>query len=64
VVAINSFHTDTKAEIQLTRKMAEQAGARVAVSEHWLRGRRVPWSWPTRWSTPATTRSTSSSSTT
>ena len=38
VVAINAFHTDTKAEIELTRKMAEQAGARVAVSEHWLRG--------------------------
>jgi formate--tetrahydrofolate ligase len=38
VVAINSFHTDTKAEIEMTRKMAEQAGARVAVSEHWLRG--------------------------
>jgi formyltetrahydrofolate synthetase len=38
VVAINAFHTDTKAEIALTRKMAEQAGARVAVSEHWLKG--------------------------
>ncbi len=38
VVAINAFHTDTKAEIELTRKMAEQAGARVAVSEHWLHG--------------------------
>jgi formate--tetrahydrofolate ligase len=38
VVAINSFHSDTKAEIEMTRKMAEQAGARVAVSEHWLRG--------------------------
>jgi formate--tetrahydrofolate ligase len=38
VVAINAFHSDTKAEIELTRKMAEQAGARVAVSEHWLRG--------------------------
>ena len=38
VVAINAFHSDTKAEIELTRKMAEQAGARVAVSQHWLRG--------------------------
>jgi formyltetrahydrofolate synthetase len=38
VVAINAFHTDTKAEIAMTRKMAEQAGARVAVAEHWLRG--------------------------
>jgi len=38
VVAINAFHTDTKAEIEMTRKMAEQAGARVAVSQHWLKG--------------------------
>jgi len=38
VVAVNSFHSDTKAEIALVRKMAEQAGARVAVSEHWLHG--------------------------
>ena len=38
VVAINAFHTDTKAEIDLCRKMAEQAGARVAVTEHWLKG--------------------------
>lgn len=38
VVAVNSFHTDTKAEIAMVRRMAEQAGARVAVSEHWLRG--------------------------
>lgn len=38
VVCINSFHTDTKAEIELTRKMCEAAGARVAVSEHWLKG--------------------------
>ena len=32
VVAINAFHSDTQAEIDLIRKMAEQAGARVAVS--------------------------------
>jgi formyltetrahydrofolate synthetase len=38
VVCINSFHTDTKAEIELTRKKCEAAGARVAVSEHWLKG--------------------------
>ena len=38
VVCINSFHTDTKAEVDLTRKMCEEAGARVAVSEHWLKG--------------------------
>jgi len=38
VVCINSFHTDTKAEIQLVRKIAEQNGALAAVSEHWLKG--------------------------
>jgi formate--tetrahydrofolate ligase len=38
VVAINAFHSDTKAEIDLLRKMAEQTGARVAVSKHWLCG--------------------------
>lgn len=38
VVCINSFHTDTKDEIALVRKHAERAGARCAVSEHWLKG--------------------------
>ena len=38
VVCINTFHTDTKEEIALVRKYAEQAGARVALSEHWLKG--------------------------
>jgi formate--tetrahydrofolate ligase len=38
VVCINSFHTDTKEEIALVRKYAEQASARCAVSEHWLKG--------------------------
>lgn len=38
VVCINKFHTDTKDEIKLTRKMCEAAGARVAVSEHWQYG--------------------------
>ena len=38
VVCINSFHTDTKDEIALVRKYAEEAGARCAVSEHWLKG--------------------------
>jgi formate--tetrahydrofolate ligase len=38
VVCINSFHTDTKAEIAVVRKAAEAAGARCAVSEHWLKG--------------------------
>jgi formyltetrahydrofolate synthetase len=38
VVCINSFHTDTKAEVAMVRKAAEGAGARCAVSEHWLKG--------------------------
>jgi len=38
VVCINSFHTDTKEEIATVRKAAEAAGARCAVSEHWLKG--------------------------
>ena len=38
VVCINSFYSDTKAEIDIIRKHAETAGARVAVSEHWLKG--------------------------
>ncbi|RLB40434.1 MAG: formate--tetrahydrofolate ligase [Deltaproteobacteria bacterium] len=38
VVCINAFHTDTKDEIALVRKAAEEAGARCAVSEHWAKG--------------------------
>ncbi len=38
VVCINSFHTDTKAEIAMVRKAAEAAGARCAVSSHWADG--------------------------
>jgi formate--tetrahydrofolate ligase len=38
VVAINAFHSDTEAEIKLVRRMAEDAGARVAVSQHWRYG--------------------------
>jgi formate--tetrahydrofolate ligase len=38
VVCINAFHTDTKEEIALVRKAAEKAGARCAISEHWLKG--------------------------
>jgi len=38
VVCINSFYIDTKAEIDLVRKIAEQNGALVAYSEHWLKG--------------------------
>jgi methylenetetrahydrofolate dehydrogenase (NADP+)/methenyltetrahydrofolate cyclohydrolase/formyltetrahydrofolate synthetase len=38
VVCINSFYTDTKEEIAMVRKAAEAAGARCALSEHWLKG--------------------------
>jgi len=38
VVCINTFHTDTKDEIAIVRRYAEQAGARCAISEHWLKG--------------------------
>jgi methylenetetrahydrofolate dehydrogenase (NADP+)/methenyltetrahydrofolate cyclohydrolase/formyltetrahydrofolate synthetase len=38
VVCINWFHTDTKDEIALLRRLAEAEGARVAVSTHWLNG--------------------------
>ncbi len=38
VVCINSFYTDTPEEIKLVRRLVEQAGARCAVSEHWLKG--------------------------
>ncbi len=38
VVCLNHFHTDTDAEIKLAKKLCEEAGARVAVSYHWLKG--------------------------
>jgi len=38
VVCINSFYTDTPAETECIRRIAEAHGARVAVSEHWLKG--------------------------
>ncbi len=38
VVCINSFYTDTAAEISLVRKIAEKHGAECALSEHWLKG--------------------------
>jgi methylenetetrahydrofolate dehydrogenase (NADP+) / methenyltetrahydrofolate cyclohydrolase / formyltetrahydrofolate synthetase len=38
VVCINSFYTDTKDEVTLVKRLAEAAGARVAVSTHWLSG--------------------------
>jgi formate--tetrahydrofolate ligase len=38
VVCLNHFHTDTAAEHALVRKIAEAAGARFAVSSHWLKG--------------------------
>jgi len=38
VVCINAFHTDTKDEIAVVRRIAEAAGARCALSEHWAKG--------------------------
>ena len=38
VVCVNSFYTDTKNEIALVRRIAEENGALAAVSEHWLKG--------------------------
>ncbi len=38
VVCINAFFKDTKDEIAAVRRLSEAAGARVAVSEHWLKG--------------------------
>jgi formate--tetrahydrofolate ligase len=38
VVCINAFHNDTKDEIALVRKYAEEAGARAPVSTHWADG--------------------------
>jgi len=38
VVCINAFSTDTKAEWAMVKRIAEQAGARAAVSQHWLKG--------------------------
>lgn len=38
IVALNHFPTDTNAEISLLRRTAEAAGARFAVSKHWLLG--------------------------
>jgi len=38
VVCVNKYLTDTADEIALLRRCAEQEGARVAVSDHWLKG--------------------------
>ncbi|MGN0855578.1 MAG: formate--tetrahydrofolate ligase [Kiritimatiellia bacterium] len=38
VVCLNAFHTDTPAECEFVRRVAEKAGATFAVSDHWLRG--------------------------
>jgi formyltetrahydrofolate synthetase len=38
VVCINSFYTDTKAEIEVIRKISENNGAIAAASQHWLKG--------------------------
>jgi formate--tetrahydrofolate ligase len=38
VVCINAFTTDTPAEVDAVRRIAEEAGARVALSRHWEKG--------------------------
>ena len=38
IVCINKFTTDTKAEIEFVRKIAEQNGALAAISDHWRKG--------------------------
>lgn len=38
VVCLNAFYTDTKAEHQVVKRVAEASGALFAVSDHWLRG--------------------------
>jgi formyltetrahydrofolate synthetase len=38
VVCINAFFTDTDNEIKTVRRLAESAGARVALSKHWQYG--------------------------
>ncbi len=38
VVCLNSFYTDTPEEVEIVRRAVLAAGARFAVSEHWLKG--------------------------
>jgi formate--tetrahydrofolate ligase len=38
IVCVNGFHTDTQAEVALVKRIAEAAGVRAVVSEHWLKG--------------------------
>lgn len=39
VVAVNKFHTDTAAEVELVREMAAASGAEIAaMSDHWANG--------------------------
>ncbi len=38
VVCLNAFYTDTANEIKAVRRLAEAAGARMAVSKHWQYG--------------------------
>ncbi len=38
VVCVNAFYTDTDNEINAVKRIAEEAGARVAVSKHWQFG--------------------------
>jgi len=38
IVCVNTFHTDTPAEVEAVRRIAEASGAVAVSSDHWLRG--------------------------
>lgn len=38
IVCLNAFHTDTQAENDLVRQVAQEEGCRFAISNHWLKG--------------------------
>lgn len=38
VVCLNAFYTDTQAEQQIVKRLADETGALFAVSNHWLKG--------------------------
>ncbi len=38
IVCVNKFHTDSPAEIEMVRRIAEQEGAVAVASDHWLKG--------------------------
>ena len=63
VVCINAFYTDTDNEIKAVRRLAEAAGARVALSRHWEHGGEGALEFADASSTPAKRKTTSNCST-